>query len=107
MTFLLASLIKNSGAVSDVEITKESMFVIPDLYNVVNPLRAAKKKKKNPIKALLQNLLLSSLKGRGLSEGVCGVILTWSVFAELILFGTLTCRVFVESSTPQWLYHGR
>lgn len=46
MTSLLASLIKNSGAVSDVEITKESMFVIPDLYDVVNPLRAAKKKKK-------------------------------------------------------------
>lgn len=45
MTSLLASLIKNSGAVSDVEITKESMFVIPDLYDVVNPLRAAKKKK--------------------------------------------------------------
>lgn len=78
------------------------MFVIPDLYDVVNPLRAAKKKKKkNPIKALLLNLLLSFLKGRSLFEGVCGDILTWSVFAELILVWTLTCCVFVGGSTLQ------
>lgn len=92
MTSLPAHLIKNSGLVSEVERSKEIHVCHTWLIRCGKSFPATK----NPIKIYSWICSYPFWKEKFV-RGVSGDILTWSVFAELILVWTLTSSVLSEA----------